>query len=481
MARRQNKQPVLTYKIKLKPTKEQEQILHQHLFDCWRLYNSMIEYSKHLYENYTMSYFKPSQIKLASKLLFYPMDTFKTAPSGESSSLYVSWSICLSAVLNANISEIPYARKIIADELKNVRKEFPEYGAIGYDTLGYIPQRLDQAYMDYFRNIPKMRAKVAQAEPKDKADLQAKFVKFISKGVRFQKFKNFTSMMFRGRSCKIDVENRLISMPTGAKHPNFVIKTVKDRLPPEGARINTIEVVKQIDGWFACICFDVPEDMQRNRLPKTGKDAGFDLGIEKFIQPNDAPPVLNELPLKKYMYKLKALEDEKHRRVPGSRRYKEVERRISKLHLKVKRIRKNFHHTTSYWLLQEYDELYFEDLKPSQMARRPKPKKSKEHEGYEHNGAAQKATLNRNILDSGWGQFMNILETKAKHHNKEIRKVDPRYTSKNCSSIGCDYVKHDLPLSVREWQCPECGVLHDRDVNAAKNILQRGRKKYGKA
>ena len=115
----------------------------------------------------------------------------------------------------------------------------------------------------------------------------------------------------------------------------------------------------------------------------------------------------------------------------------------------------------------------FEDLNVSGMTRRPRPRPDGRG-GYQRNGAAAKAGLNKAVLDAGLGEFRRQLEYKSERHGRTLTVTGRWYpSSKTCST--CGHLLAELSLSTRHWTCPSCGARHDRDVNAAKNILAAGR------
>ena len=136
----------------------------------------------------------------------------------------------------------------------------------------------------------------------------------------------------------------------------------------------------------------------------------------------------------------------------------------------VQRHRTAFYHTTALDLLRTSDVLYVEAIQPAHLSRRPAPKQD-EHGNYEHNGASQKAGLNKSIYDAGWRQFLTILACKAACAGKRVEAVNPAYTSQDCSGCGERISKS---LSVRTHVCPTCGLILDRYENAALNILRAG-------
>ena len=138
------------------------------------------------------------------------------------------------------------------------------------------------------------------------------------------------------------------------------------------------------------------------------------------------------------------------RKQKGSNRYKRQRQKVAKCHRHIANQRRDFLHKTSKQLINENQVIAVEDLNVSGML--------KNH------------YLAKAIVDSGWSEFMSMLEYKARWYGVEILqcgRFDP--SSKMCE---CGYVNHDLTLSMRKWTCPQCGAVLDRDVNAAKNILK---------
>ena len=118
--------------------------------------------------------------------------------------------------------------------------------------------------------------------------------------------------------------------------------------------------------------------------------------------------------------------------------------------------------------------LVFEDIQTANLTRRPKPKRD-DNGTYLPNGAAAKGGLNKSILDAGWGMFMQMCTSKAEGAGRTIAKVDPKFSSQVCSNCGQVRKKE---LSER-WHSCDCGAELDRDVNAAINILARGKRVLG--
>jgi putative transposase len=141
----------------------------------------------------------------------------------------------------------------------------------------------------------------------------------------------------------------------------------------------------------------------------------------------------------------------------------------------VRRQRGDFHHKTALALVHQYNVIYVEAIQPANLSRRPAPKPDGAG-GYEHNGASRKSGLNKSIQDAGWGQFLSILAYKAACAGKRVEAVPPAYTSQDCSGCGQPSQKS---LSVRTHICTSCGLVLDRDENAARNIQWLGQSLRG--
>jgi putative transposase len=137
----------------------------------------------------------------------------------------------------------------------------------------------------------------------------------------------------------------------------------------------------------------------------------------------------------------------------GSANRAKAKAKVARAHRKVRNARRDFLHRTSTRLVREHDVIAVEDLNVSGMVRNRR--------------------LARAISDCGWGEFRSMLEYKCERHGRRLIAVDRWYpSSKTCTA--CGHLVGALSLSARHWTCPSCGTWHDRDVNAAKNILAAG-------
>jgi putative transposase len=238
--------------------------------------------------------------------------------------------------------------------------------------------------------------------------------------------------------------------------------------------IKTVTIAKEADGWYVSFsCAEVPI----KPLPRTGNETGIDVGLKVFLITADG--VVAETP-RHYRTAERALKKAQRRlsrRKKGSKRRAKAAAQCAKKHQRVRRQCSDFHHKTALTLVRAYDTIYVEAIQPANLSRRPEPKPDGSG-GYEHNGAARKAGLNKSILDAGWRHFLSLLAYTAACAGKRVEAVPAAYTSQDCSGCG-ERVRKSL--SVRTHVCPTCGLILDRDENAARNIHWRGQHLRGVA
>jgi putative transposase len=217
----------------------------------------------------------------------------------------------------------------------------------------------------------------------------------------------------------------------------------------------TVTVSREADGWYACIsCAEVAIEP----LPATGQETGIDVGLKVFLVTADGKPVENPHHYRRAEKQLARAQRRVSRRKKGSRRRRKAVQLLARHHQRVQRQRRDFHHTTALDLLQQYDTIYLEDLQVRNLVRN-------------HH-------LAKSISDAGWAAFRTILEAKAACAGRQVIAVPPAYTSQDCSGVLPDGSRCPQrvakSLSVRTHVCPCCGLVLDRDENAAQNILRAG-------
>jgi putative transposase len=239
--------------------------------------------------------------------------------------------------------------------------------------------------------------------------------------------------------------------------------------------IKTVTISREADGWYVCFsCAEVPIEP----LPRTGKETGIDVGLKVFLITADGQPVENPRPYRTAERNLRKAQQRVSRRQKGSHRRRTAVRVLAKRHQHVRCLRclrSDFHHKTALDLVRAYDTIDVEAIQPANLSRRPAPKPDGTG-GSAHNGASRKAGLNSSIQDAGWRRVLSILTFKAACAGKRMEAVPPAYTSQDCSGCG---ERIYTSLSVRTDVCTHCGLIVDRDENAAKTIQWRGQRLRG--
>jgi putative transposase len=211
---------------------------------------------------------------------------------------------------------------------------------------------------------------------------------------------------------------------------------------------SSVTVLKEPDGrYYLSFCVE----RQKQPLPVTCREAGIDLGLSRLLTTSDGEIVDNPRFLRKRLRKLANLQRAASRKQKGSANQRKANHRVAVQHRRVRDKRLDHAHKTALRLIRENQAVYAEDLAVSGPAR---------------------TRLAKSAHDAGWSQLLRLLAEKAEHHNRTFLQIG-RFvpTSQMCSECG----RLDGPktLSIRQWECC-CGAVHDRDVNAARNILAAG-------
>lgn len=219
---------------------------------------------------------------------------------------------------------------------------------------------------------------------------------------------------------------------------------------PDRAKPSTITVKLTPAGrWFVVLLVDV--DVVP--LPKVSKKIGIDLGLNSLITVSDGEKVNAPKTFRRKHKRLKRAQRLLARKKKGSNNRRKARLRVARMHAEIADARKDFLHKLTTRLIRENQVIAVEDLAVKNM---------------QHN-----RRLALSIADASWGELIRQLDYKADWYGRELVKIDRWFpSSKRCSN--CGHIAAKMPLSIREWECPECGANHDRDVNASLNILAAG-------
>ncbi|MGW6422602.1 RNA-guided endonuclease InsQ/TnpB family protein [Nocardia sp. NPDC055053] len=212
---------------------------------------------------------------------------------------------------------------------------------------------------------------------------------------------------------------------------------------------SSVTVVKDAAGrYFASFVVEVGPA----QLPQVDSEVGIDLGLATFAVLSNGKTITSPKFLRRAERKLRKAQQALSRKDKGSKNRAKARLRVAKAHARVAFSRRDFAHKQSTAIIRENQAVYVEDLCVRGLAR---------------------TRLAKSVHDAGWGMFTRMLEEKAAWYGQTVVKVDRFFpSSQTCSD--CGRVDGPKPLSVRTWSCP-CGVVHDRDLNAARNILAAGR------
>lgn len=285
-------------------------------------------------------------------------------------------------------------------------------------------------------------------------NLEAAFKNYFEQpGTGFPKFKSKKcrkqSYTTRSTNGNIAVLDRHIKLP---KLGNVRTKVSQ---PIDGRILSATVSRTPASRYYVSICCT---EVEMPAFPGTGKHIGIDVGLESFcVFSDDYQHIENPRYLKKSLKKLASLQKALSRKTKGSARYEKARLRVARKHEEIHNMRMDFLQKLSTDIVRKYDIICIEDLDIKKMLK----------------------TKNRAraISDASWSEFIRMIKYKADWYGKTVVEIDRYYpSSQTCSCCG-SVNKAVKSLSVRKWICPTCGAVHDRDENAAINILNEGLRK----
>lgn len=278
------------------------------------------------------------------------------------------------------------------------------------------------------------------------ANLDSAYTKFFHEHKGFPNFKSKkdSKQSFSiPQNTKVDFENGRIFIPKFKSGIKAILHRTFDGI------VKTSTITRTSTGkYFISILVEVDEPDVSMKPICENKAVGIDLGIKTFAVLSDGTEIPNPKHLKQSLDKVKKLQRSLLHKTKGSKNRDNARRKLALAHEQVTNRRNDFLHKVTSYLVNNYDTICLEDLNVKGMI--------KNHH------------LAQSLLDIAIGTFNTLLEYKAKERGVNILRIgrfEP--SSKMCT---CGYINHNLTLAIREWTCPECGSIHDRDLLAANNI-----------
>lgn len=294
---------------------------------------------------------------------------------------------------------------------------------IGSQAVQEITQRIDRAYKLFFRNL---KHKIRTAPPS------------------FKKIKKYKSFTLKQVGWKLNEADNSITI--GKQRYRYA----KSR--EINGKVKTLTIKRDVLGdiylYFVC------EISENEVLARSGKSVGFDFSLKTFLNASDDKDIISPLFFKQNANAIKIANRNLSRKMKGSNNRKKAKLALARLHNKVANQRDNFHWQTANKLVEEYALICIEDLNLKAMQKR----------------------FGRKISDLGFADFVNKLKYIAHKTGAFVVEVDRFFPSSQlCSECGYRNIE-TKDLKIRNWTCPECGNVHDRDKNAAINIEREGKR-----
>ncbi|MGW3097081.1 RNA-guided endonuclease InsQ/TnpB family protein [Streptomyces sp. NPDC001102] len=342
----------------------------------------------------------------------------------------VVWNDCLRDRKDAHAAGLPYVTSAELSRLRITQAKRTEERAWLADVSAVVLQQslrdLDTAYKNFFDSVKGKRQgrKVGPPRYKSKKDTRQS-IRLNTNAFCLRS--DGTVYVAKVGNLKVKWSRKLPSAPT------------------------SLTVTKDSSGRYF-LSFVV--DTEPNTLPEVEVETGVDLGLAAFAVLSDGRKIASPRFLRRAEKKLKRLQRELSRKAKGSKNRAKARIKVARQHARVADRRRDWHHKASTQIIRDNQAVYVEDLAVSGLGR---------------------TRLAKSVHDAGWSAFVGMLQYKAALYGRTFAKVDRAFPSSQLCS-ACGFRDGPKPLQIREWTCGACGAAHDRDHNAARNVLFEGRR-----
>ena len=344
------------------------------------------------------------------------------------------------------------------------------FGCVRFVYNYYLNKRIESykkdktslSYYDCSKDLTMLKKEFEWLKEPDKCSLQNSlkdldfaYQKFFEEHTGFPKFKSKKNHRHSYKTQNYNNGTAIEYKGNRIKLPKLGLVKIRDKQIPQGRILNATISQEPSGKYYVSLCCT---DMVIQPLPKTGYSIGIDLGIKDFAITSDGVKYSNPRYLQQSLGKLDKLQQSLSRKTRGGKNWSKARIKVARQYEKIANQRKDFLQKLSTELIRENDTICIEDLQIVKMIQ------------------TNKTDMRRNISDVSWYEFTRQLQYKANWYCRELIKVDKYFaSSQTCNCCGKRFpITKDL--SVRDWICPNCNSRLDRDINAAINILNEGKR-----